>query len=469
MEEVISAAVPCQADQKNYKLQLIPKDVIPSWGRRTEVPRLHGALSLVIMMACPTTILFWYVALQHFDGSLLSTAVALKNEGLFSFYHRYCPVPNLQTALAYGGWVLFQALLYSFLPGSTQEGQPTPAGNVLKYKINGMLAAMVTVWLFAIISLYGGIPVSTFVADNWGSLLTTFNIYGLFLTLAFYLKAHLWPSHPEDRKFSGSPLYDLYMGIELNPRLGQSWDMKLFHNGRPGIIGWILIDISFTALQFCRHGYITNSILIADVLHLTYIVDFFFNEDWFSFRYLKTIDMAHDHVGFYLAWGSAAWLPTIYTLQPQFLAVHPVTLSPTAAATILTAGFGGYALFRSANHQKFLVRDTQGKCLIWGKVPEFIHGEYKTTNGLTHKSIIICSGWWGVVRHANYLGDLILSYAMCATCGFTHLLPWTYALFMTTILVHRCYRDEQRCIKKYGKTWEEYCNKVKWRIIPGIF
>ncbi|KAL2369754.1 7-dehydrosterol-delta 7-reductase [Blastomyces gilchristii SLH14081] len=465
MKEIISSSPPCHSDQKGYNLQRISKDVIPSWGRRSDVPPLRSALSLAIMLACPAAIVFWYVTLQHFDGSLLSATVALRNEGFIYFYREYCPIPNLPTTLVYGAWVLFQALLYSFLPGSTHEGQPTPAGNILKYKINGLLAAVVTTLLFGAISLWGGTSASSFVAANWGAFLAIFNIYGLFLTLAFYIKAHISPSHPEDRKFSGSPLYDIYMGIELNPRLGQSWDMKLFHNGRPGIIGWILIDMSFTALQFCRHGYITNSILIADILHLTYIMDFFFNEDW----YLKTIDMAHDHVGFYLAWGSAAWLPTIYTLQPQFLAINPVSLSPIAAATILTAGFGGYVLFRSANHQKYLVRDTQGKCLIWGKAPEYIQGEYKTADGSRHKSIILCSGWWGVVRHANYLGDLILSYAMCATCGFTHLLPWTYAIFMTTILVHRCYRDEERCAKKYGKTWGEYCGKVRWRIIPGVF
>jgi 7-dehydrocholesterol reductase len=35
------------------------------------------------------------------------------------------------------------------------------------------------------------------------------------------------------------------MGIELNPRIGKLWDFKLFHNGRPGIIAWTLINFSF--------------------------------------------------------------------------------------------------------------------------------------------------------------------------------------------------------------------------------
>lgn len=31
------------------------------------------------------------------------------------------------------------------------------------------------------------------------------------------------------------------MGIELNPRLGDDFDLKLFSNGRPGIVAWTLM------------------------------------------------------------------------------------------------------------------------------------------------------------------------------------------------------------------------------------
>jgi 7-dehydrocholesterol reductase len=50
-------------------------------------------------------------------------------------------------------------------------------------------------------------------------------------------------SHDSDTllTFIGSWLYDFYMGIEFNPRLGKLWDFKLFHNGRPGIIAWTLM------------------------------------------------------------------------------------------------------------------------------------------------------------------------------------------------------------------------------------
>lgn len=111
-----------------------------------------------------------------------------------------------------------------------------------------------------------------------------------------------------------------------------------------------------------------------------------------KFRYLRTIDICHDHFGFYLAWGSAVWIPTIYTVQVQYLARYPVKLSTLSATIILLTGLGGYALFRSVNHQKDLFRRTHGQCEIWGKKAEYITCNFKTQDGLNHESLLLCSG-----------------------------------------------------------------------------
>lgn len=223
--------------------------------------------------------------------------------------------------------------------------------------------------------------------------------------------------------------------------------------------------MSFIAYQYQTHGYITNSIILSTFLHSLYVVDFFINEDW----YLRTIDICHDHFGFYLAWGSMVWLPSMYTLQTQYLSRNPHSLSPLSALIIFTSGVSGYILFRSVNHQKDLVRRTKGNCQLWGAPADVLHVSYRTKDGKQHDSILLCSGWWGMARHVNYLGDLILSYSMCAACGTNNLLPWTYAIFMTILLIHRCWRDEERCSKKYGKGWETYCEKVRWVIVPGLY
>lgn len=67
------------------------------------------------------------------------------------------------------------------------------------------------------------------------------------------------------------------------------------------------------------------------MLQAIYVLDFFWNETW----YLKTIDICHDHFGWYLGWGDCVWLPYLYTLQvrsrgrepPVTHAQHSSTLS----------------------------------------------------------------------------------------------------------------------------------------------
>lgn len=109
-------------------------------------------------------------------------------------------------------------------------------------------------------------------------------------------------------------------------------------------------------------------------------------------RYLKTIDISHDHFGFYLAWGSAAFLPTMYTLQPQYLMKHPIQLSPLSLGMVSFLGIGGYALFRSVNLQKHRVRLANGNCQIWGKPAKVMYCNYETADGRKHTAPLLLSG-----------------------------------------------------------------------------
>jgi 7-dehydrocholesterol reductase len=102
--------------------------------------------------------------------------------------------------------------------------------------------------------------------------------------------------------------------------------------------------------------------------------------------------MAHDHFGFYLGWGSAVWLPVIYTSQAQYLSSHFVHLSPFACGVILATGILGYILFRLANFQKDILRRTKGKCQIFGSKPQVIHAQYTTADGEIHQSLLLRSG-----------------------------------------------------------------------------
>ena len=433
------------------------------WGRKAQASWFGSFASLAMVTLCPLWVFSNWIGLEYFDGSITSELSALLDQGLQPFLSKYSPRPSMKVSVAYAGWLLFQAALYEFLPGPTSTGQLTPAGNLLQYKTNGLLAWTLTHVAFIAAGLFKIIDLAV-IANHFEAYLYAMNFYGFLLSLLCLIKGYIAPTHPEDCKYSGSTIFDFFVGIELNPRLG-NFDLKLFHNGRPGIIAWTLIDLSYTAMQYQKLGRVTNSMLLVDLFHFIYVIDFFVNEDW----YLRTIDMSHDHYGFYLAWGSMAALPPVYSIQTQYLARYPVDLSFASASAILMLGLGGYVIFRGANHQKDIVRSTNGRCSIWGKKAEYIRCSFRTADGKTHDSLLLCSGWWGFSRHANYLGDVMMSFAMGAACGKDRFIPWCYTILLSSIFINRVPRDEARCARKYGKYWQLYCDTVPWRLLPGVF
>jgi delta14-sterol reductase len=68
-----------------------------------------------------------------------------------------------------------------------------------------------------------------------------------------------------------------FIGRSLNPRLGD-FDIKCFNEMRPGLILWIVIDLSMMAWQYERIGRVTDSIVLTTAFHLWYVFDAEFNE-----------------------------------------------------------------------------------------------------------------------------------------------------------------------------------------------
>lgn len=259
---------------------------VMTWGRRSHASWRASLGSLCLVALCPIWLISNWIALEYYGGSLRATAQAFLKLGPSEYIARHAPEPTFKATVGYLAWISFQALLYGHLPGPDSKGQMTPAGNLLTYTTNGMLAWVITHLLYVATSL-AGILDPAIIAKHWEGLLVAVNVYGLALALFAQVKAYVAPSHPDDRKFSGSHIFDYFCGIELNPRFGDKWDFKLFYNGRPGIVAWTLIDLSWMAYQHQTFGYITKSMLLVNFFHFLYVCDFFYNEDW----YLRTIDI----------------------------------------------------------------------------------------------------------------------------------------------------------------------------------
>ena len=80
---------------------------------------------------------------------------------------------------------------------------------------------------------------------------------------------------------------------------------------------------------------------------------------------------------------------------------------------------------------------------------------------------LICSGFWGVVRHPNYVGDILMN--LCFIPFAPDVPPVVCSILITLFLIHRSVRDNVRCKEKYGAAWDRYCNKVKYVLLPKVY
>ncbi|XP_016149244.1 lamin-B receptor-like isoform X1 [Sinocyclocheilus grahami] len=352
-------------------------------------------------------------------------------------------------------WLLFQAVL-SLLPvGKLVEGMPLKNGKTLKYRINGFYALLLTAVAVGV-AVYQEVDLS-YIHAHFLQFYTSALLIVTLLSVYLFVRSR-WASEDElaPGGNSGYIIYDFFMGRELNPRI-KNFDIKFFCEMRPGLMGWVLINFAMLQAEM-KHQDLENpspAMLLVNIFQLLWVVDGFWHEE----KLLTMMDIVYDGFGFMLTFGDLTFVPFTFTCQAYYLVSHPNELSVFWIITLITMNGIGYYIFRKANSQKFAFRKNPSD-------PAVSH--LKTIPTATGKSLIV-SGLWGWVRHPNYLGDIIMGLAWSLPCGFNHLIPYFYLIYLFTLLVHRNARDEHQCRKKYGSAWEEYCKAVPYRIFPGIY
>ncbi|XP_021494057.1 delta(14)-sterol reductase TM7SF2 isoform X3 [Meriones unguiculatus] len=329
-----------------------------------------------------------------------------------------------------------------------------PAGGALPAACAQGFQALVLTALLVGLGLLAGLPLGALPGMLLPLAFAT-TVTSFIFSFLLYAKALVAPASAlAPGGNSGNPLYDFFLGRELNPRLG-SFDFKYFCELRPGLIGWVFINLALLMQEVELRGSPSLAMCLVNGFQLLYVGDAL----WYEESVLTTMDIIHDGFGFMLAFGDLAWVPFTYSLQAQFLLYHPQPLGLPMALLICLIKVIGYYIFRGANSQKNTFRKNPSDPSVAG---------LETIPTATGRQLLV-SGWWGMVRHPNYLGDLIMALAWSLPCGVSHLLPYFYLFYFTALLVHREARDEQQCLHKYGHAWQEYCKRVPYRIIPYVY
>ncbi|XP_039022475.1 delta(14)-sterol reductase-like [Hibiscus syriacus] len=359
-------------------------------------------------------------------------------------------IPSWNSVVVLVIFLAYLAVSVSILPGKLVPGVILQDGSRLHYRCNGMLALLLLVGLLGVGSKMNLVS-PTVISDRGLELLSTTFIFSFLTMVVLYAAGCRSRSKGSSLKphITGNLIHDWWYGIQLNPQF-MAIDLKFFFV-RAGMMGWLLINLSVLA-KSVQDGSLSQSMILYQLFCDLYILDYFVHEEYM----LSTWDIIAERLGFMLVLGDLVWIPFTFSIQGWWLLNKKVELTMAAAIANCFVFLIGYLVFRGANKQKHIFKQNP-KANIWGKPPKVIEGK------------LLASGYWGIARHSNYLGDLLLALSFSLPCGISSPIPYFYPIYLFILLLWRERRDEARCAEKYRDIWAEYCRLVPWRIFPYLY
>lgn len=349
-------------------------------------------------------------------------------------------------------WIIYLVitLLHYALPAKRVQGyvKSEETGEPLAYRLNGLLVLIVSLLLWFALGYFNWIPFDWLYQVRWYSLAGAFTL-GILYTLYAVL-----PNPPTE----GSLLSQLYLGRVDNPQyFSGRIDAKMWLY----LIGAVMLELhvaSFFAHQYLKFGDLSSPGFFLSALMLTWFV---FDYLTFERVHLYTYDLFAEKVGFKLGWGCLVFYPYFYSIPLWSTADIQASEAPAWVLWMaVLVFFGGWILARGANMQKFYFKTDPSRSFL-GIRPETISDGKRT---------LLVNGFWGLSRHVNYLGEILMGSGIALAVSFHGTwLPWLYPLYYVALLFPRQIDDDKRCAAKYGKLWDEYTQRVKYRIIPYLY
>lgn len=360
---------------------------------------------------------------------------------------------NATTLGFFTPWIVYALLLglHLALPARRVEGyvRDEATGEPLRYRLNGLpvLAASVVGW--ALLGWIGWVPWDWLWTQRWSGLAGAATL-GLLATLLVVLGA------PATGRGLAA---DLFLGRRWNPQaLGGRVDAKMLLY----LLGAVMLELNL--LSFAAHHRLafpddpSPGVTLHLLLFTWFVCDYLF----FERVHLYTYDLFAERLGFKLVWGCLTFYPYFYAIGLWSTADRPNPHPSTGLLVVATLlFFAGWSLARGANMQKFFFKLDPDRPFLGVLVPESVGDD-------RHR--LLCSGFWGVSRHVNYLGEIGMASGLALALGWPWLLwPWLYPLYYVLLLGTRERDDDRRCAEKYGPLWDRYRERVRWRIVPGIY
>ena len=176
--------------------------------------------------------------------------------------------PSPKAWVLYWTFFLFEAACYLYLPGITTKGSPLAheGGRRLTYYCSGVWSFYVTIAVMGALH-FSGIFKLYVVIDEFGPLMSVAVISGFLISFIAYFSALY---RGAQHRMTGYPVYDFFMGAELNPRMFRLLDFKMFFEVR---IPWyilLMISCSVAARQYEQNGWVSGEAAFLVMAHFLY-------------------------------------------------------------------------------------------------------------------------------------------------------------------------------------------------------
>lgn len=166
-------------------------------------------------------------------------------------------------------WVFFvvEAVFYCAMPGVSGYGKPLlhEGGKQLRYYCSAYTSFYATIMIVATLHTTGIFPLYT-ILDEFGSIMSVAIISGFINSFIHYSSAFL---RGRTHRLTGYPIYDFFMGCELNPRIG-ILDFKMFYEVRIPWFILFLLSCGVAARQYETYGYVSGEALFLVMAHFLY-------------------------------------------------------------------------------------------------------------------------------------------------------------------------------------------------------
>lgn len=429
-----------------------------------------GALGM--MVGFPLLMVYMWISAQFYGGKPAWPSADqswASFGGQFWDYFVQYGIPSVTVVTVFTVFFVVQAVFYLVLPGVWTKGQPLThlGGKQLPYYCNAVWSfyftnAILLALHFAGYKMY-------FIIDHFGEIMNTAIVYGFIFSIGLYV--YTLTVSKDYHRMTGNHLYDCFMGAPLNPRIGKYLDIKMFFEVRIPWFTLYFLSLATVLKQFETYGYASPQAWFLLYAHWLYANACSKGEELI----VPTWDMAYEKFGFMLCFWNIAGVPYTYCHCTLFVAYHDPSEYQWSTAynvTLFAVLTIAYYFFDTGNRQKNSFRRIMSgnsnlrKTFPYLPYSDLVNPSYiECENG----SLLLTDGWYKYARKAHYTADFTQSLTWGFICGFASPFPWFFPVFFFIVLVHRAYRDQRKCARKYGKDWDRYLEACPYMFIPYVW